>query len=764
MNERETDMMAAVADNEPQAQTEGVSLAGVLDGEPAIGEKEISEAMAILEKYKSAKASLDKRIIDNEEWYKLGHWKQYGNRMMEGKRAPSTGWLFNSIANKHADAMDNYPEPNVLPRAQDDEETAKLLSEILPVLLEQADYESVYSDTWWRKLKQGTGVKGIFWDPALRDGLGDIAIRSMDLLMLYWEPGVEDIQDSANFFSLALADNDRLTARWPQLEGKAGSSGITVGQYVSDQNIDTSEKSVVVDWYYKREKPGGQTVVHYCKFCNGVVLYASENDPAMAETGFYDHGKYPFVFDPLFVEENSPAGFGYIDVMKDTQDTIDRMTQAMDENTLAAAKKRYLISDTAGVNEDELLDTAKDVVHITGRLDERGFMELETAPLPSNTIAYQQNRVAELKEISGNRDVNQGGATSGLTAASAIAALQEAGSKLSRDMLKSSYRSFAKECYFIIDLMRQFYDESRVYRITGQQGGTEYREFSGQMLRPQPVESVGGVELGAHEPVFDITVSAAKKSTFSRLSQNETAKECYQLGFFAPANADAALACLDMMDFEGIEKVRQRVAQNGTLYQQLQQAMAQIQQMAAVIDQQGGTEYREFSGQMLRPQPVESVGGVELGAHEPVFDITVSAAKKSTFSRLSQNETAKECYQLGFFAPANADAALACLDMMDFEGIEKVRQRVAQNGTLYQQLQQAMAQIQQMAAVIDQQNGSNLSEQAGAAAAAMTGGGGGGEAGAKTVTNSLGGQVGGRTNPLATKAAERAMNINNPNK
>ena len=355
------------------ATEDGESLAGVLDSEPAIGEKEISEAMAVLEKYKSAKASLDKRIIDNEEWYKLGHWKQYGNRVMEGKRAPSTGWLFNSIANKHADAMDNYPEPNVLPRAQDDEETAKLLSDILPVVLEQADYESVYSDTWWRKLKQGTGVKGIFWDPALREGLGDIAIRSMDLLMLYWEPGVEDIQDSANFFSLALADNDRLTARWPQLEGKAGSSGITVGQYVSDRNIDTSEKSVVVDWYYKREKPGGQTVVHYCKFCNGVVLYASENDPAMAETGFYDHGKYPFVFDPLFVEENSPAGFGYIDVMKDTQDAIDRMTQAMDENTLAAAKKRYLISDTAGVNEDELLDTAKDVVHITGRLDERGL-------------------------------------------------------------------------------------------------------------------------------------------------------------------------------------------------------------------------------------------------------------------------------------------------------------------------------------------------------------------------------------------------------
>ena len=63
----------------------------------------------------------------------------------------------------------------------------------------------------------------------------------------------------------------------------------------------------------------------------------------------------------------------------------------------------------------------------------------------------------------------------------------------------------------------------------------------------------------------------------------------------------------------------------------------------------------------------------------------VSAAKKSTFSRLSQNETAKECYKLGFFDPANADAALAALEMMDFEGVEKVRARVRQNGTLAQQ-------------------------------------------------------------------------------
>ncbi len=616
--------------------------------EEVIGTEEVAKAAQLLQRYKSGKAALDTRIVDNELWFRMRHWKNYKNEMMEGKPTPASGWLFNSIANKHADAMDNYPEPNVLPRAADDEETAKVLSKVLPVVLEQADYEQAYSDTWWRKLKQGTGVKGVFWDPAKRSGLGDITIQSMDILMLYWEPGVMDVQESANLFSLRLEDNDQLKARWPQLDGHTGST-LEVAKYVHDEHIDTTDKSVVVDWYYKKARPEGEPLLHYCKFCNGIVLYASENDPQYADRGFYDHGLYPFVFDPLFMEEDSPAGFGYIDVMKDTQTAIDEMNHAMDENIKLAAKPRFLLSDAAGVNEEELADWSRDIVHVAGALRDGSLTPLQTAGLQGNCISYRDARVAELKEISGNRDVSQGGTTSGLTAASAIAALQEAGSKLSRDMLKSAYRAFAKECYLIIELMRQFYDEERVYRITGPTGQTEFVPFSGQQLRAQP----GGM-----------------------------------------------------------------------------------------------------------------VGGVELGAHEPVFDITVSAAKKSTFNRLSQNETARECYQLGFFAPANADAALAALDMMDFEGIEKVRERVQQNGTLYQQLQQAMEQVQKLAGIIDQQNGSNLSAMAGAAAqqAGSAGGGSGGTSEGLSVTNGLGAQVGSGGNSLATQAARRAMDVNNPNK
>ena len=545
---------------------------------PPIGAEEVARAEQILQKYKVGKAALDQRLVDNELWFRMGHWKNYQNPMMEGKPQPSSGWLFNSIANKHADAMDNYPAPNVLPRAPDDEQTARVLSSVLPVVLEQADYEQVYSDTWWRKLKQGTGVKGVFWDPEQRGGVGEITVRPMNLLMLYWEPGVDDIQASPNFFSLSLEDTDQLTERWPQLEGHS-TSALEVPHYLHDGGLDTSGKSVVVDWYYKKRDAEGRRVLHYCKFCNGVVLYASENDPEYAERGFYDHGQYPFVFDPLFVEEDSPAGFGYIDVMKECQTAIDRMNHAMDENVLLSSKQRYVLSDAAGVNEEELADFSRDIVHVVGRLGDDSFRPLQTTGLQGNSLSYRNSRIEELKEISGNRDMTQGGTAGGVTAASAIAALQEAGSKLSRDMLKSAYRAFAKECYLIIDLMRQFYDEERIFRIIGETGRSEFVHFSGAALRAQALPGVGGVELGSREPVFDIVVSAEKKSTFSRLSQNETAKECYQLGFFAPRNADAALAALEMMDFEGIEKVRQRVRQNGTLAQQLEQLQNQLVQL-----------------------------------------------------------------------------------------------------------------------------------------------------------------------------------------
>ena len=579
-----------------------------------IGQEQLRQANLTLQKYKEGKANLEQRVIDNEEWYRLRHWE-----CMRGKKKqqvePVSAWLLNAIANKHADAMDNYPAPNILPRERDDVEEARRLSDIVPVVLEQTGYEGTYSEAWWDKLIGGTAIYGVFWDSGKLNGLGDIAVEPVDVLNLFWEPGITDIQDSANVFHLSLVDNKALESSYPQLSGNLGGSTLDISKYVYDDTVDTSGKSVVVDWYYKKQV-GKTTVLHYCKYVNDTVLYATENDGTMAKRGWYDHGMYPFVFDPLFRIKGTPCGFGYIDIGKGAQEYIDRGDQAVMQNMLSNAKPRYFIRSDGSVNEAEYGDMTKDFVHTDGNLGQDSILPIAGKGLSSIYLNVLDRKVEELKETTGNRDVSTGGSASGVTAASAIAAMQEAGSKLSRDSNKAAYRAFREIVLLVVELIRQFYDLPRQFRIIGANGEQSFISYTNAGLLPQAQGNDFGVDMGYRVPLFDIEIAAEKASPYSKLSQNELALQFFGAGFFNPQLTDQALACLEMMDFDGKDRMMQRIAQNGTLYQQLMQTRQQAVAMAQAVDMQMGTNY---AGQILsgaqgqaqpgRVQKPETTGG-----------------------------------------------------------------------------------------------------------------------------------------------------------
>ena len=76
-----------------------------------IGLDEVRGAAQTLKEYKNGKRALENRIVANEQWWKLRHWGQMRGRGAEDQVEPVSAWLFNTILNKHADAMDNQPEP-----------------------------------------------------------------------------------------------------------------------------------------------------------------------------------------------------------------------------------------------------------------------------------------------------------------------------------------------------------------------------------------------------------------------------------------------------------------------------------------------------------------------------------------------------------------------------------------------------------------------------------------------------------------------------
>ncbi len=530
---------------EPQIGTKGF-----------FGDDEVEESLSILKKYKESKQNLENRIVDNEQWFKMRHWEQLRGNGDENASA----WLFNSIANKHADAMDNYPGVICLPREQSDVDSAKILSQILPVVFERNGFEKIYSDAWWYKLKAGTAVYGIFWNSRKNNGLGDIEIKQVDVLNLFWEPGIKDIQKSKSVFYIELTDNDVLVSLYPQLKGKLGSASTELTHYVYDDSVDTSNKSAVIDRYYKVIKDGVEQI-HFAKICCGELLYSSENDDMYAQQGFYNHGKYPFIFDSLFVEEGTPCGFGYIDIMKDAQKQIDILSNALVKNASMATTPRYFINSSGAVNEEEFSDWSNNFVHVSGsNLGEDSIREIRLSAVSDIYLGILNGKIDELKETSGNRDFSQGGVSSGVTAASAIAALQEAGSKLTRDMVKGSYRAFTELNYLAIELIRQFYDEPRFFRIVGNNGNEQFISYDNKAIKIQSQGTGFASQLTLRKPVFDIKVCAEKASPFTKISQNELALQLYSAGFFNPQFKEQSVICLGMMDFEGKEDIIAKIS------------------------------------------------------------------------------------------------------------------------------------------------------------------------------------------------------------
>ena len=571
--------------------------------QPAIGAEELLDFTRILQKYKAGKARTEQRILASEQWWKLRNSTEEQRDTQIGKDGgfrSVSGWLHNVIVSKHADAMESYPEPNILPREQGDRAEARMLSAIIPCVLEQNHFERTYSDAMWQKLKTGTGCYKVIWDKEKLNGLGDIAVERVNLLNIYWEPGVTDIQKSRYFFHTELVDKDILQERHPELQGKLDGGTFLSTKFLYDDAVDTTDKATVIDVYY-RKWAGDRAVLHYCKYVGDQVLFATENRPDMAAAGLYDHGKFPYVFDALYPIEGSPCGYGFVDICRNPQTEIDLMKTAFVKNAMAGATPRYFSRVDGNVNEAELLDLSKAVVHVNGNVDEASLRVIDHSSLDGNYLTALQYTIQELRETSGNTETSTGSTSAGVTAASAIAALQEASGKGSRDSTQTAYRAYAEIVDLCIELIRQFYDLPRKFRIVGQYGAEQFVSYTNQGLRQQAQGTAFGQDMGYRQPVFDIKVSAQKRSVYTKVTQNELALQFFNAGFFNPQLVDQTLLCLDMMEFDGRDELMQKLSRYGDVYQTLQlveqyavnlaakygDQMA-IQQLSGIISQTGG--------------------------------------------------------------------------------------------------------------------------------------------------------------------------------
>lgn len=583
-------------------------------GRKPIGKEEIFKARQTMMEYFNDKKEYDERYRANFDVYNLLYTEQNAKQFTKDSEGNLKEKLIqrhigaqtlNVIMNKHADAMDNYPEPIFLPREKSDEETAQMLNSIIPCVLERNRYQNTYDTTWTDKLVGGACVSAVTWDSEAENGLGDVRISRVNVLSMAWEPYIEDIQDSKNVFVVNYIDIEQAKDMLDLKEVSGEDLGLT--EFTTyDARSKTENKAALIDWYYKKDG-----LLHFCKFCGEHIIFASENEPEEYPKGFYEHGKYPFVCGKCFPLRDTPVGFGFVDVCRAPQRELDELKHDILENIKVNSQTRNLIDKQAAVNIDDLSDLNKKFIEV-GNMPggSRIIVPLETKDIAGGALSMYSAITDEIKMTTGTNDAASGASAAGVTSGNAIAALQEAGGKISRDINKGGFREFEEICELVLELMRQFYNPERWFRIVGEDKKPQYVQFGNEQLLSQEYTLEGDDTIYKRVPVFDIEVKAQRSNPFTTAANNQMMIDMFNMGAFAPENADAALGMLECMSFEGKDKLVEIIKQNSQLLQAVKQLQGRVDMANAMVAQQAAEQTAAEAPVM--PMPGDTIEGAKL--------------------------------------------------------------------------------------------------------------------------------------------------------
>lgn len=294
---------------------------------------------------------------------------------------------------------------------------------------------------------------------------------------------------------------------------------------------DGEREIMLLEYWWREYLPDEQRWrVHMCKLAGGVLLEDSRDEHP---EGMYEHGMYPFIVEPLYPISGQPVGRSMVDVMKSLQLYADRLDQIILKNALTSSQVKLLVNRGADLDERALMDGEAELVR-GGRIDESAVRWMQTAPLAAYVPAYQQMKLSAIKEESGQNQISRGEAAGGITAASAILAMQQAGSKRSRLLIEQLYDGFEQLVRMIVDVIQENYTEQRVFRLENQPNGQLF--YGGEQMMD-----------------FDVNIQVQKQTAYTTLYQNELALQLLGAGLIDKPSA------LELMSFVGKEQVEARM-------------------------------------------------------------------------------------------------------------------------------------------------------------------------------------------------------------
>ena len=518
------------------------------------------KAYGLFREFRGAYVSEWQRLENCERMYRGDHWHDVP-QLDRNEPRPVTPIIQSTVENIKAELLDRVPEAVILPESPKDGDVARVIEAIIRQNHDADGYVKEYRKLVHDLLVGGYCVQEVGYDNALNAGLGGAFIRHVDARGILFDPLATDAQESRAVFKISLKTREFIESRFPAsapfLTADAfGSDAVEDGILHGDRN---GALLFLEYWWREYDAETERSSVHMAQIAGNQVLSDSRDTKP---DGLYEHGMYPFLITPMFVRKGSCLGLGLVDMFETQQRYADKLDQIVLKNALMASHNKMLVTEASGFDTEDLRDWSREV-HRGESLS--GVTWFSTPPLPSYIIGYINSIRESIKQESGANDFSRGTASGGVTAASAIAALQEMSNKRARMLARLLHESFRDAVRLEIEIEREFNFFTRRVNVTID-GELKERTFESAML----VRKAAG---NAWLPIeFYISVKAQQETKYSAMSQNELALRMLQSGMASPPQA------VELMVFEGKDQLLKQLKEQS----EKAEALAKQQQQQAL--------------------------------------------------------------------------------------------------------------------------------------------------------------------------------------
>lgn len=461
-------------------------------------------------------------------------------RMLEqderSKTSPAMSTLNSCVDNVIADQIDNMPEAVMTPEREETMDSAREMTDVVGFVLEQAGFAGKYQQMMEDAIVAGTGVAQVFWDDDLEDGEGMANVLSWHPEDFFPDPMCESIQDGRACFKVTHTTVGWVEEHYPHAKGFVGSDEYAgSGEAAMTEAPGGDSKVTLLEFWYRRyDAQARRYLVHMAQMAGNALLCSTETGFGLEnafENGVYAHGKYPFVLFRYRDAWRRPFGTGLIHDYRETQNAINRYCKYIDDNARESSVQRHFIRRGSGVNADEVADMTRTVIEWDGSDIREVLQTVQAQPLNAQVYQMMQYMADTMKQDCGQNQFARGDGGLGVTAGTAINALQQAGSKIARWHTERFKEAFREMVEMLLWVLSEYMEPGRVLRIVGVGEG---------QTRDRLIELTAAGENGtAMRPAYTVRVQVVRRNPDQIAKDNEfllqAVQICAQAGTPLPA-------------------------------------------------------------------------------------------------------------------------------------------------------------------------------------------------------------------------------------